>query len=95
MDETKSDKVSQYPGGSMSALALSQVIIKKAKDAGINDVTNLKVIKLAYLCQGWALGAYGRPIFFEPVEAWRYGPVIPSIYNNYKNLAQTQLNSKM
>jgi uncharacterized phage-associated protein len=27
------------------------------------------------------LGKYHRPLLDEPVQAWRYGPVVPSVYN--------------
>ena len=26
-----------------------------------------------------------KPIFIEPIEAWKYGPVVPKIYSCYKN----------
>ena len=37
----------------------------------------MHAIKLVYLCHGWMLGIYGRSLIGEPVEAWRYGPVVP------------------
>ena len=44
----------------------------------------LQVIKLSYLSHGWMLGLYSRPLSGQPVEAWRYGPVIPDIYHTVK-----------
>lgn len=31
------------------------------------------------------LGLNGRPLIGESVEAWRYGPVLPSLYNSVKH----------
>ena len=47
-------------------------------------LTPMQVIKLVYLCHGWMLGLYGRPLIAEHVEAWRYGPVIPELYQAIK-----------
>ena len=44
----------------------------------------LQVIKLTYLCHGWMLGLYHSPLSAQPVEAWRYGPVIPDVYHGLK-----------
>ncbi len=46
--------------------------------------TPLAVIKLTYLCHGWMLGLYGRAFFYQPVEAWQHGPVIPDVYHRVK-----------
>ena len=48
------------------------------------QTTPMHVIKLAYLSHGWMLGLYDEPLLWEPVEAWTYGPVIPSLYHLYK-----------
>ena len=48
-------------------------------------LTPMQVLKLAYISHGWMLGLLAKPLFGEPVEAWRYGPVIPSIYHQYKD----------
>ena len=46
--------------------------------------TPMHVLKLVYLSHGWMLGLYGEELINEPVEAWTYGPVVPSIYYAYK-----------
>ena len=47
--------------------------------------TPMHVLKLVYLCHGWMLGIFRRGLIAEPVEAWRYGPVVPTIYHTYKS----------
>lgn len=42
--------------------------------------TQIQVLKLAFLSHGYALGMTGRPLFKERIEAWKYGPVIPALY---------------
>ena len=49
-----------------------------------NDITPMKLVKLVYIAYGWHLGITGKELFSENIEAWKYGPVIPSIYNHYK-----------
>lgn len=51
---------------------------------GILPVDNLKLQKLLYYCQGVHLVAYKKPLFDTPIEAWRYGPVVPNLYRKYK-----------
>src|SRR5688500_7025998 len=48
------------------------------------SVTPMQLLKLVYISHGWMLGLHGRPLLNEPVEAWRYGPVVPSVYRAYK-----------
>ena len=47
--------------------------------------TPMHVLKLVYLCHGWMLGIFDRGLIAEPAEAWRYGPVVPTIYHTYKS----------
>lgn len=51
------------------------------------DVTPLKLMKLVYLAHGFALALLDRPMLdirFDWVEAWAFGPVIPSVYHTFK-----------
>lgn len=50
------------------------------------DVDNLKLNKLVYISYGFALACFKEELelFKEPIQAWRLGPVIPSIYHEFK-----------
>ena len=47
-------------------------------------LTPMQVIKLVYISHGWMLGLLDQPLIAEPVEAWRYGPVVRSVYRKYR-----------
>jgi uncharacterized phage-associated protein len=54
------------------------------EDSG-DSITNLKLQKLVYFAQGFYIGLYRRPLFNESIEAWQHGPVIPDLYQQYKD----------
>ena len=43
-------------------------------------LTPLRVQKLVYYCQGWALALLGKPLFADRIEAWRHGPVAVDLH---------------
>ena len=45
----------------------------------------MKLLKLLYFAHGWHLAILGRPLLDERVEAWKFGPVVPSIYHEFKD----------
>lgn len=47
-------------------------------------LTPLHVNKLVFFSHGWNLGMFGHSLISDTVEAWEYGPVIPSIYKEFK-----------
>lgn len=48
------------------------------------DTTPMHILKIVYVCHGWMLAVHDAPLITEPVEAWTYGPVVPTIYHEYK-----------
>lgn len=52
-----------------------------AREGMDSSFTPMQLLKLVYLCHAWMLGLYGRPMLNESVEAWRYGPVVRSLYD--------------
>ena len=48
-----------------------------AEDA---PITHLDVQKLIYFSHGFRLGIQGRPLFYQPVIAWKFGPVVLDVY---------------
>lgn len=54
------------------------------RDSG-DSITHLKLQKLLYYSQAWALVILERPLFDEDFQAWTHGPVLPSIFHEYKD----------
>ena len=48
-------------------------------------LTPMKIQKLVYFANGWHLAVKGERLIHEQVEAWPYGPVIPSLYRAFRN----------
>lgn len=63
---------------------IANYFIYFTKSEKIKDLTTLKLIKLVYITYGWCLASLSRKIFDEPIEAWKHGPVIPSLYHEFK-----------
>ena len=47
-------------------------------------LTPMQVLKLVYITHGWYLAGTGKPLIDEEVQAWKYGPVIPSLFHEFK-----------
>lgn len=63
------------------AKRVAEYVLWLAKD---NPITPMQLLKLVYLSHGWMLGLYSRPLIQDAVQAWEYGPVVPSVYHRYK-----------
>src|ERR1700761_8773170 len=47
-------------------------------------VEPMKLQKLVFLAHGWHLHFLHEPLISQQIEAWRYGPVIPELYREFK-----------
>ena len=47
-------------------------------------ISNLKMQKLLYYAQAWHLVHFDQPLFNNSIEAWEFGPVVPSVYHEFK-----------
>lgn len=65
-------------------LAVANRIIELGRDDG-RPKSMLEVIKLAYFAHGFHLVLLGRPLVGEPAQAWKYGPVFPTMYHEMKH----------
>lgn len=50
-------------------------------------ITQLHLQKLLYYVQGWSIALHGNPMFLDRIEAWTHGPVVPTIYHEFKRHA--------
>ena len=81
-----------------SAIEVAKCIISKAdtnsknyedslhfEGVSINDMTNMKLQKFLYFAQAISLAKNGSTLFNDEIQAWQYGPVVPNVYELYKN----------
>ena len=47
-------------------------------------MTTMKLQKLVYYCQAWALVWDEKPMFKATIEAWANGPVVPELYDLHR-----------
>lgn len=73
---------------SFNALDIAnKIIINTDIDKG-DIISNLKLQKLMYYLQGFNLAFFNEKLFEDDIEAWQYGPVVPSIYYNFKDFGK-------
>lgn len=48
------------------------------------SITTMKLQKIVFYCQAWALAWDDRPIFPEDFQAWANGPVCPELFQQHK-----------
>lgn len=53
------------------------------EDENIEELTQMKAMKLLYYAQGISLAAYDKPLFDDDILAWKYGPVVRSVHDKY------------
>jgi uncharacterized phage-associated protein len=71
-----------------SPATIANYFLDKASQEG-RALTPMQLLKLVYIAHGWHLGFRGTPLIDEPVQAWRYGPVIHSLYGKVKRFGST------
>jgi uncharacterized phage-associated protein len=66
-----------------SAKTIANKFLELAKQDS-EELTQMKMQKLIYISHGFNLAVTGEELIDEKIEAWRYGPVIESIYSEYR-----------
>jgi uncharacterized phage-associated protein len=66
-----------------SPKSIANYFLELAAASG-RQISPMKLQKLVYYAHGWYAGYTGTPLIDEAVEAWQYGPVIPSLYHEFK-----------
>lgn len=65
------------------ASVIAHAFVLKGIEEG-NYVTQMKLQKMVYFAHGYHLAKYGTPLINEDFQAWKFGPVVPEIYQSYK-----------
>ena len=72
------------------AARVGNEILAAAQLKGLK-LTPLQLVKLVYIAHGFLLGMHGRPLIDEAVEAWKYGPVVPRLYQAVKKWGRSPI----
>ncbi|MCG8624289.1 MAG: DUF4065 domain-containing protein [Proteobacteria bacterium] len=64
----------------ISPVAVANYLLEKDLTAKVQNMDPLKLIYLVYQCHGRHLAEYGVPLVNELVEAWNYGTIFPSVF---------------
>ena len=79
------------------AIAIANYFVDKANEEDFK-LTLLRLVKYVYIAYGFALALLNRIIIdkrFDVVEAWKYGPVIPSVYHSFKHNQNAPMTQKV
>lgn len=64
------------------ALTLAKYIVTKCVQDDY-PISNLQLQKILYFVQVETLKRKGKPAFYDEIEAWKFGPVIPNVYYHF------------
>lgn len=69
---------------SHEAKAVANYFLDIAEESGVK-LDPMKIQKLIFYAHGWNLALRDEPLISESLEAWQYGPVVPSVYHEFKH----------
>lgn len=72
---------------------IADYIIKFCTENSLS-LNNLKLQKIMYYLQAQSLVESGAPLFDESLQKWKYGPVVPSVYHEYKSHGASNITSE-
>ncbi|SIS49202.1 Panacea domain-containing protein [Salimicrobium salexigens] len=72
------------------AMTIANYVVEKASELG-RPVSNLQLQKILYYLQLHYLGKKGEPLLAEPIEKWKFGPVIPNVYHEFKRFGSSPI----
>ena len=68
--------------GAINVLNTASFFVKKG-------VSPLQLQKLLYYAQVWFFVKHGNRLFFSDIKAWKYGPVVPEIWQLFRFIRRT------
>jgi uncharacterized phage-associated protein len=70
------------PTGTYHALDVAKYVVRKCTTDG-HPISNLQLQKILYYIQSAFLKKEHRALFDDEIEAWKFGPVVRSVYRAY------------
>jgi uncharacterized phage-associated protein len=79
-----------------NAISVANYFIDLAKESGI-EIRQFGLMKRVYITHGFCLAILAKSALdsrFDTVEAWKNGPVIPSVYHSFKHNGTNSITTK-
>ncbi len=76
-----------------SPINIAKYFLLRGREEGI-PISLIKLQKLLYFAHGWHLAMFDKPLLSEKVQAWKYGPIIPSLYELYIRFGNEPINTE-
>jgi uncharacterized phage-associated protein len=73
--------------------AIANYLLDLARAKG-SSLTPMKLQKLAFFSHGWHLALTDSPLIIGGVQAWKYGPVITSLYATFREFGNQAIPCK-
>ncbi|MDR0566669.1 MAG: DUF4065 domain-containing protein [Prevotellaceae bacterium] len=80
----------------INAIAVANYFVGLANEKGV-DLMQLGLMKRVYITHGFSLAILDKSALnprFDVVEAWKNGPVIPSVYHSFKHNKNNPITEK-
>ncbi len=74
-----------------TAIDVANYFLNKVDREAGDLITQLKLQKLVYYAQAWSLALRGQCIFDETIEAWINGPVVPSLWTEFREYGKNPI----
>ncbi|MCG9553799.1 DUF4065 domain-containing protein [Vibrio sp. Isolate32] len=78
----------------IDSVLFAKSLIVSARQRGFY-ISNLKLQKLAYYCQGYTLALTDNQLFDGNIEAWDHGPVVPAMYHEFKAFGSNSITTEI
>lgn len=75
------------------ARAVANFILDLAERDG-RALTQVSLLKILYFAHGWYLAAKGKPLVAQPIEAWKFGPVIKVVRDAFKQFESRPITTR-
>jgi len=81
------------PSHAYDARAVANFILDRADEDDV-ALTQLSLLKILYFAHGWYLAERGQPLLSQPIEAWKYGPVVKVVRDAFKEFGNRRITTR-
>ena len=72
---------------------VANFFLARAEDEG-RPMCEAKLNRLACLAYGWVLAMTDRHLFAERIQAWKVGPVVPTLHHEFKSFGRSPITGR-